>query len=383
MTHDLIVFAEDWGGLPSSTQHLIRQLATNRKVIWVNSIGLRSPRFSWRDLKRIWQKITAQATIYNQHDQQGVQLHVCQLSNFHLVNPLTIPAPRSQLARWLAVKLLQLQLQPVIKRAQLDNTLLWLSLPTAVDMAGKLGESALLYYCGDDFSALAGVDHETVSLREQALFEQADLVIAASAKLLQKCPPNRSHLLTHGVDYRLFSTPQPRAHDLPNDGRHIAGFYGSLSEWLDLPLLQAIISKLPDWHFVFIGNAVIDLTPLNHFANVHLLGERPHQQLPAYSQHWTVSLLPFRDNAQIQACNPLKLKEYLAAGRPVISTPFPAVHDFAAFVHIANSSADMVNALQRCAHPSQSSCAHAQQASVATDSWTARAAQLSTWLQAL
>lgn len=380
MTHDLIVFAEDWGGLPSSTQHLIKHLAKTRKVVWINSIGLRQPTFNLRDLKRLWHKLTATKVA----DSQQQQTASPESSHFHIINPRTIPAPKSRLARYIAKKLLLLQIKPIIKKAQLSSPILWTSLPTAVDFAGCLDEIALVYYCGDDFSGLAGVDHQTVAKRELELAAQADLIMVSSKNLMSKFPPQKTQLLTHGVDYQLFSAPCQRATDLPDDGRNIAGFYGSISAWLDVQLLHDTIQKMPDWHFVFIGNVVIDVSLISGLENVTFLGARAHHQLPAYSQHWTASLLPFIDNAQIRACNPLKLKEYLAAGSPIISTDFPALKPYRGLVQIANSSGAMVEALNASEHlPDLPFFADALRSTVVKKSWEARAKQVSQWLEAL
>jgi len=380
MRRNLIVFGEDWGGLPSSTQHLISQLAKQRKIVWVNSIGLRRPTFGWRDIKRALNKLTRSSS-NSSVDKASKAL---PSDNFYIVHPRTLPAPRSRLGRWLAARLLISQIAPVVKMAKLQSPVLWMSLPTAVDVAGKLGESALVYYCGDDFSALAGVDHDTVARREEELAEKADLILSASEKLCQKFPPSRSFLLPHGVDFSLFSKPVPRAADLPDDGRPVAGFYGSISAWLDIEMLQETIRKMPDWHFVFIGKSVVDTSALAAFSNVHLLGERPHQQLPCYSHHWTASLLPFINNAQIQACNPLKLSEYLAAGRPVISTSFPAIEPFRGLVQVANSSDALIEALKASQHiDSLPAFPDALRNTVIKNSWAARAQQASQWVDAL
>lgn len=379
MHHDLIVFAEDWGGLPSSTQHLIKQLAKTRKVIWINSIGLRQPTFTLRDIKRAFNKLIATKV-----DSETPQTSVPVNPHFQIINPRTLPAPRSHFARYIAKKLLLLQLKPIIKQAQLQNPILWTSLPTAVDVAGYLNESALVYYCGDDFSGLAGVDHATVAQREYELSLKADLIMVSSDKLLQQFPSSRTQLLTHGVDFTLFATPVARANDLPDNGRPIAGFYGSISAWLDIDLLAAIIKKMPHWQFVFIGATVVDTCKISIFENVTFLGPRDHSQLPSYCQHWTVSLLPFVDNAQIQACNPLKLKEYLAAGRPIISTDFAAITPYKGLVQIANNVDAMVEALnaseqlQTLPHFSD-----ALQSKVINKSWESRATEVNHWLECL
>lgn len=374
MSRDLIVFGEDWGGLPSSTQHLVSHLAETRKVVWVNSIGLRRPRLSRRDIQRAWSKLWGKQTSKPQSQ------NLNKPESFHIVQPRTLPVPGNQLERGLAKRLLLSQIKPVVKAAQLESPILWTSLPTAVDLAGHLEESALVYYCGDDFGALAGVDHTTVMQREQELASKADLIMTVSEPLAKRFPHANTRLLPHGVDFDLFSTPAPRASDLPRDGRPVAGFYGSLSEWLDLDLLRQAIVCLPNWHFVFIGKAQVDLGEISAFPNVHLLGTRSHEQLPSYVQHWNASLLPFKDNAQIRACNPLKLREYLAAGRPVISTPFAALEPYRDFVQQVRNADQLVDALKL------SICCdnlEKQKQSVAAHTWQAKAQQVSGWLEQL
>lgn len=384
MLNDLIVFGEDWHGLPSSTQHLIKHLSTDRKVVWINSIGLRQPELTLKDAKRVLAKIMAKFT--QQATEQSETNTLDEVSNdrFILVNPVTLPAPKSKLARKLAVKMLLTQLKPILSKANLHQPILWTSLPTAVDFIGELNESAVAYYCGDDFSGLAGVDHHTVNLREQTLLQRADLVMASSELLVKRFPESKTHLLTHGVDFDLFSQSVTRATDLPSATKNIAGFYGSISQWLDLDLLHDTIKALPHWHFVFIGKAVVDVSKISQFDNVCFLGERPHHLLPHYSQHWTASLLPFVDNKQIRACNPLKLREYLAAGKPIIATSFPALAPYKGLVQIANSSAAMVEALTASEHVAQlPSFSSALRGTIKKDTWAAKSAQVSQWLETL
>jgi glycosyltransferase involved in cell wall biosynthesis len=164
-------------------------------------------------------------------------------------------------------------------------------------------------------------------------------------------------------------TPAPRPADLP-PGK-VALFYGSLSSWIDTTLLSNLATARPDWHLVLIGQAQTDLGPLSGLPNVHLLGPRPHDALPGYVQHADAALLPFRDTPQIRACNPLKLREYLASGTPVISTDFPALAPYRAEIHVANDAAAFSAALDRLdpeARPRR-------QALVRDETWEARAHQ--------
>ncbi|MEZ9047736.1 MULTISPECIES: glycosyltransferase [Vibrio] len=346
---DLIVFGEDFGGLPSSTQHLVRHLAKQHKVLWVNSIGLRQPKLSAKDANRAFNKLfgKTKAVTQNMLDSEGHD-------NITIVNLKTIPAPASKFSRKLAQQMMLHQLKPVIAELNLNAPILWTSLPTAVDLCGHLGESSVVYYCGDDFSALAGVDHDTVAQHESELIEKSTLIFAASKKLMGKFPKHKAHLLPHGVDVDLFSTPAPRAKDLPSNHRPIAGFYGSLSKWLDYEMIDHVANAMPEWDFVFIGPNELDTLMLPKLSNVHYLGPRPHHTLPSYSQHWDVSLLPFVDNEQIRACSPLKLMEYLAAGTPIITTPFPALVPYQGHVTTVGSANQMIWALDHARELSNS-----------------------------
>jgi glycosyltransferase involved in cell wall biosynthesis len=375
MKKDLIIFGEDWGALPSSTQHLVTHFRDDRRVLWVNSIGLRQPRPRASDIRRAMHKLTrgAQSRPSASTPNPG--------SDFHILNPITLPAPSGRMARRIARSLLQSQLDKKVDELGLRDPVLWISLPTAVDMVGRLRESAVIYYCGDDFSSLAGVDHHTVSKRERELVERADLVFAASDELVRKFPRDKTHLVSHGVDFELFARPARRAPDLPHDGRPVAGFYGSISEWFDLELLEGIARRLPDWHFVIIGHSVIDVSRLQRLDNLLLLGPRAHARLPEYSQHWTASILPFRDNAQIRACNPLKLREYLAAGRPVISTTYPAAAAYADVMTLADDVEGFVRALRVARKTPASSLA--QRERVRMETWQARASVAEQLMEAL
>ena len=375
MSRDLIVFGEDWGGLPSSTQHIVRRLAHDRRILWVNSIGLRQPKPGIDDLRRLVRKLRQVPT------RPTASVSIPAGPGFSIVNPLAIPAPRSTAARALSASMLQAQVTRAAARAGLKNPLLWISLPTAVDLVGRLGESGVVYYCGDDFSALAEVDHATAVARENELASRADLILVASEELKRRFPSDKTETLHHGVDFDLFARPAKRADDLPNDGRPIAGFYGSIADWFDTTLLTRIARRLPHWHFVLIGRSTIDVDSLSLAPNIHLLGPRDHRELPRYSQHWTASILPFRDTTQIRSCNPLKLREYLAAGRPVVSTPYPAAMHYADIVDITDDPAYFCDRLEQARRFTQPQ--NDLQQRVRHETWHARAAQVNAWLEAL
>lgn len=378
MNIDMLVFAEDWGKHPSSTQHLIRQLLPEQQILWVNSLGLRRPRLCTRDFKRAWSKM--QAMIKQSNGGSGADNRPVLNSNRlapHLIDPCVLPLPGNSWARWLNQQLLQKRLKPFVSTDREKAPLLWTSLPSAVDVVGKLGERAAVYYCGDDFSALDGVDHQPVAEMEQELAEKCQLIITSSEKLAKKFDPEKTYLLPHGVDCELFGTSQPRAQDLPHKGP-VAGFYGAIAGWFDQPLFIQLAKKLPHWLFVIIGPAHVDISALLAQPNILWLGEKPHAQLPSYSQHWDVGLLPFIDNAQIRACNPLKLREYLAAGSPVISTNFPALRDYRDLVITVKDAAGFAFALEKSFQQNANtpSMRQLRKDRVRSESWENRATEL-------
>ncbi|CAM3039543.1 glycosyltransferase [Vibrio rarus] len=337
---DLIVFGEDFGGHPSSTQHIISRLNPQRRIVWVNSIGLRKPRFSLHDFKRACSKLRA-SHVNNTPSKPSTSLIP---DNINVINIKTLPAPRYHWERSLAKKWMASQLTPILNTLQFNKPILWTSLPTAADLCGQISDSAVVYYCGDDFGALAGVDHQTILNHEQTLTEKTDLILTASHAMQRRFPAYKTQLLQHGVDYERFSQPAPRAVDLPS-AKPIAGFYGSLSNWLDYDLINATAAAMPHWNFVFIGQNELGYNPFAKRDNIHLLGPRAHHELPSYCQHWQVSLLPFVLNEQIKACSPLKLMEYIACGRPIISTSFPALKPFNDQINIIRSASELCQAL--------------------------------------
>jgi glycosyltransferase involved in cell wall biosynthesis len=374
MKSDLIVFGEDWNGHPSSTQHLVRRMMRERQVLWVNSIGLRRPRLCLSDFARLGRKAAA---IVRRRRTPGPMPAAGPI----VVDPKAVPFPGNPLARRVNRWLLRETLREPIRRHGIERPILWTSLPTAVDVVGELNERAVVYYCGDDFSALAGVDHAAVAGLEAELAGKADLILAASPALARKFPAERTHIVPHGVDFDLFATPAPRPADLPADGP-VAGFYGSISEWLDLDTMAETARRMPHWRFVFVGPLRTDTTVLDNLDNVFFLGPRPHRDLPGYVRNWDASLLPFLDTPQIRACNPLKLREYLAAGTPVVATDFPALDGYRDLVAVVDGPGALARALEgSLGEPEERKAARRQR--VAGESWEARAAMIDELLRSL
>lgn len=388
MKPQMIVFGEDWGGLPSSTQHIIKQMSGQYSVTWINSLGLRSPKATWHDVKRVFNKAgRISQQLLSRKPTPKTPADVISKDNFNVVEPQYLPFPGSSLARrinrFLLYRLLKKHAKPVTEG---ERPVIWISLPNAVDALYYIRSTGLIdpvviYYCCDDFSALHGVDHKAVTMLESELAEQAELIVATSDQLVNKFPSGKTHMIPHGVDTRLFYQECPRAVDLPTN-KPVAGFYGSISGWIDIALLFKLSQLMPDWDFVLIGAINTDVSCLQGVENMHFLGPKEHHELPGYSQHWQVSLLPFVLNEQIIASNPLKLREYMAAGKPIVSVDFPQLQQYSDYVRIAEGAEEFAQAIRGSLQESVDA-ALARQHKVADESWQSVAGRIDNLIQAV
>jgi glycosyltransferase involved in cell wall biosynthesis len=366
---DIVCFANDWSGDPLSKKHVMRRLARRNRVLWVNSLGNRAPRASARDLRRIFDKLQKFAGGLYQVEQ-----------NIHVLSPLAVPNYRSGMMRRLNAVVVGNTVRAAMKRLSFTRPLLYTFVPASAWVADQLDAEEIVYHCVDEFSKFAGAGEEIAEL-ERELIERSDLVIVCSELLRQaksRLNPN-TVLVRHGVEYAHFAQALDDKTPIPADvaalPRPILGFYGLFAEWVDVDALRQIATAYPNASLVIVGeinNA--DVRPLA-LPNVHFLGRRPYDALPGYCKAFDVALLPFVDNELTRNANPLKLREYLAAGLPVVATDLPETRALASHgVHLAKTSADFPplvgKALERCG-PSR-----ARSESMARESWDDKVAEI-------
>jgi len=185
------------------------------------------------------------------------------------------------------------------------------------------------------------VPKELIVRMEQDLVRRADLVFTSAEKLCterREVNP-RTHFIPHGVDVSHFSRALDQSTRVPPEiaalPKPVIGFFGLLADWVDLDMIGALARARPQWSFVLVGKIQIDLQPVRNLKNVHIVGQQPYSDLPRYCRGFDVGLIPFRMNELTLCVNPLKLREYLAAGLPVVSTPLPEVVRYQGVVHIA------------------------------------------------
>jgi glycosyltransferase involved in cell wall biosynthesis len=332
MNHDVICFANDWAADPLSKKHVMVRFARTRKVLWINAINNRAPQLGRRDLRRVLEKLKQFTAGLRMVD-----------SNIWVLAPIFIPFHGNRLVQWLNRRLLGYQIRTAVRKLGLKNYISWVYVPTAAHVVGELGEQSVVYHCVDEYGAFSDAT-SAVAACERELLSKSRLVITSSSKLQESkssLNPN-CHLVTHGVDYDHFrsvvQSAGPVAPELKDLPRPILGFHGLVADWVDLNLLAELARKRPEWSLVIVGRVDTDVSCFAGLSNVHLIGHRPYSRLPEYLRGFDVAVLPFVVNELTRAANPLKLREYLAAGLPVIGAPIPEIERMGSLVRIGHSA---------------------------------------------
>lgn len=341
---DLVVFSNDWDGDPLSKTHIMRILARENRILWVNSIGNRAPKANAHDVKRIWKKLSTFT--------QGIREVE---PNLFVLAPLAIPFYGSSAVRAANRVLLRAQVKRAMRQLGFHRPLSWSFLPASAPVSGTLGEELVVYHCVDEFSAFSDTNGRHIAELEHKLLKKANLVITSAERLYEnkiKVNPNTS-LVRHGVDFDHFVKACDPATPIPEEiarlPRPIIGFFGLLADWVDQEALAACARAFPEGSVVVLGKTMPDVDPslLKSLPNVHLLGRKRYEDLPGYCKAFDVALNPFKVNELTLNANPLKVREYLAAGLPVISSDIPEVRKVG-LCKIASSPEDFVHKVREC-----------------------------------
>jgi glycosyltransferase involved in cell wall biosynthesis len=334
--YDIICFCNDWDGDPLSKKHIMQRLARENRILWVNSIGNRNPTVSVKDARRVAKKLKA-------------FFSGCRevARNIHVISPVVIPFHGSAIARQINRRLLLWKLRGAARRLGFQRPITWTFVPSSADIVGRLGEQMVVYHCTDEFSQFSDSSSEAVDIEKQ-LIAKSDRVIVSAERLLQSKMKEHpgTKLVCHGVDVEHFRKACDPKTTIPDDIAKIpgpiVGFFGLIADWVDLELIRSLARLRPNCQFVLIGKIVTDVSALKDLPNVHLLGQKSYAELPGYCRRFDIAILPFAINELTLNANPLKLREYLAAGLPVLSTAIPEVERLGRLVRIGADASDFV-----------------------------------------
>lgn len=365
----ILYFGNDWyAENRTSSHHIARQLAERHDVYYVECPGLRAPKRSGRDLKKIWQKLR-RFLAGAREVQPGLKVQTL----------LQIPLHRFATIRWLNARIMFGTLRWLMWRQGIRRPITWFMLPHLASLVGRLGERLSVYYCIDDYAALPDVNEDAVRAMDEMLTRKADLVFVASETLLASKLRLNCHtrVSPHGVDFEHFARAQenhlPAPADMAHLTRPIVGFFGLIERWIDLDLVDFLAAQRPNWTFVLIGQVAVPSEKVPSRPNIRFLGKRAYQDLPAYGKRFDAAIIPYRLTRQVLNANPIKLREYLAMGKPVVSVSTPEIDKYAEVVEIAHNRVEFLDKLDTVAGRRQAPDeTRRRQQRVASMSWEAR-----------
>jgi len=378
MLHDqsIICFGgEDWWyHHPHSKNHLMRRFArAGNKVIFVNSISMGLASVKSKDLvPRISRKLKSYAKLARTTE-EGITV----------VSPAIFPFFGSRVASATNRHLLTSQIATLARRRGLSNPILWIAIPTAVEVVGRLNESLIIYHVSDKYDANT-MDHATDPAFIRKLHERAicaaDLIFYSSRKLLAEASRGRerSYLLEQAVDFDHWSKIADGDLRVAEEVRKITrprlGYFGAIEPWLiDQELIKLASRTRPELNWVFIGNKSRGLE-IESLPNVHFLPPVPYQELPNYAAGFDLCVLPWNTDVPFTSYgSAIKVREYLASGKPVVIAPLPEYESMSDVLRIARSRDQFLQLIDDALCEEGSDRARARQDAVRTGTWDARA----------
>jgi glycosyltransferase involved in cell wall biosynthesis len=364
---------EDWWyHHPHSKAHLMRKFAlAGNKVIFVNSISMGLPGLAHKDLlPRIKRKLGSYSKLARQTE-EGITV----------VSPASLPFFGSAAARKLNRQMIGAQIRKLIRSRGLSKPIVWIAIPTAAEMIGSFDESAIVYQVSDKYDANT-MDHATDPalirrLHEQAI-DAADLVFYSGRKLFNEATRGKDHsyLLEQGVDFQRWSQLNkvgvaPEIEKIPHPR---LGYFGAIEPWLvDQELIKRAALERPDWQWVFIGNKSRGVE-IEQLPNTHFLPPVPYDSLPAFAAGFDVCVLPWEtEQAFTSYGSAIKVREYLATGKPVVISPLPEYEPMSDVLRIARSRDQFLKLVEEALTETDPEASAKRQAAVASGTWDARA----------
>ena len=373
---NIICFSSvDWSHVPTSKKHVMTILARENRVLFVETFGSRAPGLSRLHAGRVCRRLGS--------CMRGIR-RIPQEGELYVYSPVSLPWRHGPAGKMTA-KLLLHTMRRLARKLDLGAPLLWYYMPTPVEFFGQLGEKAVIYHCVDEWSTYPGGADEQFMKAEADLLRRADAVFVTNRLLLEKkrqFNPSACYL-PHGCDAAHFAHaagPGPLPPDLEAlPGPRIA-MVGAVAQWLDWDLLTGLARSHPAWSIILIGpvsyNA--DTSPAAAEPNLHLLGLKPYEELPAYYRGIDATIVAFTDDEHIRYSAPTRLLEHLAAGKPVVSTDYPAAREFpAGLVTVAADAGKFSSAVEEALEQDTPERRERRRNFAAANSWESRVEEMS------
>lgn len=349
---------------------LMRRYSERGPVIYINSIMMQ--KFNLTQSRRLIEKLIRKTkSIFRGRKKVD--------TNFWVYSPVSLPVQHIKWARPLNEALLRLQIRRVVLKMGMHNPVIWVVCPTACDIAMKMKKNKLVYLRTDTYELFPNVDSRIIRNYDQKLKANADLTLFVSDKLFHEesnqC--KKALYLDHGVDYGLFASADKdpsKPADIKTIHRPIIGYFGAINgHTVDIALAEKIADLLPEMSFVYIGAGYSHYPDLMAKKNVWMLGQQPYEHIPHYGKCFDLAIMPWRQTQWIESCNPVKLKEYLALGKPIVSTPFGELQKYRDVVYVAQTPEDFAKCIQQALAEDRPEYVAARRKKVQAATWDSKA----------
>ncbi len=341
----------------------------------MNTVGLRTPKLSLYDIKRAWEILGGWLGLGKRKPAAVKDEPEKTKADPEVLRPFMLPWYQFSWVENLNHALIARAVRRRVIQSPGKKPLLVSTLPIIPELFRQDYWYKRVYYCVDDFTTWPGVSGEVMKRLEARTLAHCDVLIATSSALQESRGKavTTSNLLTHGVDINHFAkareaVPAPEIKALPSP---VVGLFGSFDPRIDGDLLKRVALAVAPGSVVVLGPVDRSLNEFQGVANLHFLGAKPYADLPAFVAGMAALILPYRIDASTHNINPLKLKEYLATGLPVIATPLPEILRLGGDTVVAQSE-DFVSAVLKALASPRPDWAK-RQAFLSRETWDAKA----------
>ena len=347
---DFLCFSStDWYGWWGSRQQIMMRLAKRgHRVLFVEQLAgiehlIKYPELRKRRLSRLKEGF--------------LQVE----KNINVISPPPLLPGRYYLGFINRINMLMIRwwIKPYIRRLGFRNPILWVYKPEHSALIGRMKEVLSVYHCIDEWTAgTTGRKRMQISGMDSKLASKVSMVLSNSLPSFNKKSQlnENTYRVPSGVDFQRFSqvtNPEYSVHPaIVNIPKPIIGYSGTINERLDYDALEFLAATRPEWSLVFVGDPypwtmkAAQLHRLSRLSNVFFLGKFPHDEMPSLLKGMDVCILPYIDDERGYYRSPLKLYEYLAAGKPIVSMAHPEAKEFESVIQLAENKEDFIQKVQ-------------------------------------
>jgi glycosyltransferase involved in cell wall biosynthesis len=352
---------------------LMKRFSKSADVLYINSIVMQKPKLSQPKtfLKKLIRKSKSISRGLQKVD-----------TGFYVYSPVSLPLHHISLTKKMNELIVGLQISRACSGLNIRSPLVWVACPAACNIAINMKKSMLIYQRTDKFEEFPNIDSSVIKKYDLLLKQHANVTFFVNEKLYnaESTQCRNAVLIDHGVDFEKFAFAEkidymPR--EIKDLQKPIVGFFGGIdSHTFDIDFVDKLTDLMKNVSFVFIGKYSLDCSRLLSKPNVLMLGQKPYEQIPHYGKHFDVAIMPWNQNRWIDSCNPIKLKEYLALGKPIVSTPFSELDKYSDVVYVSDNPLEFSQLIYKALAENSSRLIEARKSKVRSCTWDNQAAMI-------